>query len=151
MSVAIKQNSEFTKSELSSSAQIAFYDYWQSLKHGKSMPSRDDFDPMAIPSSLPYIVVMDVTPNQPKFKVRLAGSKCGSSHSSKGKYINDMPDMKPVLKLLIKCVETKSPNFYFTTQKRDNGLIRFYSSLIVPFSSDDKNVNYVMACHCPIE
>lgn len=48
--------------------------YWQSLRAGRSMPRRADFDPAAIPPLLPYLMLTDLTGDPPRARYRLVGT-----------------------------------------------------------------------------
>lgn len=151
MNIANRQNFDFSKDDLSSPEQIAFLEYWQLIRGEKPMPSRIDFDPMKIPASLPHIVMEDVHHDPLRFKIRLIGSKCNIPGSYLGKYIDEMPEMAPAIKMLRNCIKKKKPYFYFDTITMKSGVVRYYSSLVVPFSKDGSDVNILMACHCLID
>ncbi len=151
MGVAIKQNFDFAKVDLSSAAQVAFYDYWQEIRGDRLMPSKADFDPMRIPQSLPYIVMEGVYYDPLRFKIRLIGSKCKTPNSYLGKFINDIPEIQGVEGLLAESVRTKKPYFYYNDFRLDNGIVKVYSSLVLPFSEDGDTVTIIMACQCMIE
>lgn len=152
MSIAVKQNLDFSKDELSSPAQIVFYDYWQQLRAVSLMPTRASFNPMKIPSSLPYIIMVDIEREPTRFRARLMGSKCGTPNKYLGRVLNnDIPELQNDAEMFKKCIDTKSPYFYFDKITLNNGIVKQYSSLVLPFSADGEAVNIVMACHCPIE
>lgn len=151
MNIAIRQNFDFSKGDLSSPEQIAFLEYWQLIKGEKSMPSRVDFDPMKIPASLPHIVMEDVHHDPLRFKIRLIGSKCNIPASYLGKYIDEMPKMNQAIKMLRNCTEMKKPCLYFNTMTLNSAIERHYSLLVLPFSQNGSDVNIFMTCHCLID
>jgi len=48
--------------------------YWQRIRGGRRMPSRQDFDPLDIPQILPYVMLIDVLHEPLDFRFRLLGS-----------------------------------------------------------------------------
>lgn len=140
------QNFDFHENELSSEEQVELYKYWLAIKGNKSMPDRKDFDPMKLPRVLPYIIMNDVFYDPIRFKVRLIGSKCKTPNKFMGKFLNDFPDMKRMTTFLTRGVENKKPYFYFNNAHSEDGIVRLYSSLVLPFSNDDNKINIMMAC-----
>ena len=110
------------------------------------MPSRKDFDPMQIPKVLPFIVMEDVLVNPLRFRIRLIGSKCRTPSKLMGKVLDYFPEMDQVANFLKRGTEMRKPYFYFNILDSDKGYIRHYSSLVLPFSNDDENVNIMMGC-----
>jgi hypothetical protein len=59
-----------------SRAFLEFYEYWLQKSAGKSMPSRDDLDPLDIPRLLPNVFLIDVVSGSPRrFRFRLVGTR----------------------------------------------------------------------------
>lgn len=146
MEKIINQNFDFKIDDLSSSEQMGLYKYWLKIKDGQSMPSRIDFDPMAVPRSLPYIIMEDVLYDPVRFRVRLIGSKCRTHGKFLGKIINDFEEMDHITALLINAVKVKKPYYYQGSFRANDNLIREYSSLVLPFSEDGEEVNIFMGC-----
>lgn len=54
----------------------ALYEYWRSIHPGPGrLPGRAAVDPMAIPQLLPYIMLLDVVGQPPRFRYRLIGTR----------------------------------------------------------------------------
>lgn len=49
--------------------------YWQSKCAGRSMPARNDIDPIDIHRYLPYVTLVDVVEDERRFVYRLVGTK----------------------------------------------------------------------------
>ena len=145
------QDAGFSVGDLSSAAQVLFYNYWLDIRGSRQMPSRSDFDPMKIPSVLPYVIMKDVFYGPTRFKLRLIGSKCKVPNSYLGRFIDETPQIKSMQKMLDICIGLKKPYFYVNDISLDGNFAKVYSSLVLPFSHDDKNVNILMACHCSID
>ena len=52
-----------------------FWDYWNSKRGARPMPSRRDIEPTEIPDLLPYIVLTEVLREPPFLRYRLVGTK----------------------------------------------------------------------------
>lgn len=52
----------------------ALYDYWRSVHPAGALPGRQHIDPMAIPSLLPHLWMLDVQRNPLRFRFRLIGT-----------------------------------------------------------------------------
>ena len=52
----------------------ALYSHWQALRHGRAMPTRQDFDPMQIPALLPFVILYGVG-KAGDYTVRLVGEE----------------------------------------------------------------------------
>lgn len=50
------------------------YDYWDGKRAGRAMPARPDLDPVDIPELLPHLILLDVTYDPMRFRVRLYGT-----------------------------------------------------------------------------
>lgn len=142
------QNFDFSLEELSTHEQRGLYEYWLEIKGSSGLPSRKLFNPMTLPSALPYIVMMDVLENERKFKIRLIGSKTKVPSHFMGKYVNDFPQFWRNVEMLTQGVRYRKPYFYKNSGTVEDDIIRNYSSLVLPFSEDGERVNIMMACLC---
>jgi len=53
----------------------AIWEYWNSLRGDRPMPTRADIDPGKIPKLLPYIALYTVLPDRGGFTIRLVGEE----------------------------------------------------------------------------
>lgn len=54
----------------------SLYDHWLSIHPGGGkLPSRRDFDPMAVPQLLPHILLLDAEGRPPRFRYRVIGTR----------------------------------------------------------------------------
>jgi len=122
--------------------------YWEGKRGDRAMPSRGDIDPSEIVSFLPYIMLVDVVPDERRFVYRLVGT---GEVEVRG---ND-PTGKPVaeayfaasadgaLKNYEAVCRTRAPLYevdHFQVVDRYVG----ESNLFLPLSDDDETVNMVM-------
>jgi hypothetical protein len=75
-------------SELAFRAQLIMreqrdlYDYWRECAQSRSIPSRFDIDPVAIPHLLPGLSLLDAGPNLDSLRYRLAGTRVGEIYGA---------------------------------------------------------------------
>lgn len=55
--------------------QRQLYDYWLERAGDRSMPARKDISPVDFPRLLPGVSLVDVAPEDERFRVRLAGTR----------------------------------------------------------------------------
>ena len=53
---------------------LTLYQYWDSKRAGRPMPTRADIDPTEIPTLLPFILLIDVLDGGADFRYRLVGT-----------------------------------------------------------------------------
>ena len=105
---------------------------------------------MQIPKSLPFLIMEEVFNDPLRFKIRLIGSKCKTPGNYLGKFTNEILEMKDITEIFVKALDFKKPYFYFNSVKHSIDNFELYSSLVLPFSKDDENINILMACQCQI-
>lgn len=49
--------------------------YWTAIRGGRRFPARSDFDPIDIPSLLPFVSLVEVRDGTPRFVYRVVGTK----------------------------------------------------------------------------
>ena len=128
-----------------------FAEYWISIHPGDRLPSRADFDPIDIPSLLPHLVLVDVTPDPIRFMVRLQGTDVtrAMQRELKGCYLDEaFPDFEQSLPHLdrVHVVETALP-----IHRIGRASIQFaldyapVERLHLPLSSDGATVDKVIS------
>ena len=72
--------------------QRDLYDYWLSCAKDRSIPSRDDIHPSHFPKLLPYISLIDVCPEEKRFRIRLAGTRLRDIYDREitGRYLDEL-------------------------------------------------------------
>ncbi|MEQ8332658.1 PAS domain-containing protein [Nisaea sp.] len=68
-----------------------FAEYWMSIHPGDHLPSRTNFDPIHIPLLLPHLVLVDVTRDPVRFRVRVQGTDVTRAmrRELKGTYLDE--------------------------------------------------------------
>ncbi len=62
--------------------QRELYDYWRACGQSRSIPSRFDIDPVAIPHLLPGLSLLDTGLNLDSLRYRLAGTRVGAIYGA---------------------------------------------------------------------
>ena len=118
--------------------------YWLSCCGDRAMPSRADFQPQGIRRHLSLVSLYDVTGDERKFQVRLAGTGLREIYQRDltGLVKSELP--KGLISPLKRVVKTAKPAqgvSQVDNTERDD-LIQFW--LRMPLSNDGKRVNMVL-------
>jgi hypothetical protein len=124
------------------------YDYWHQTRGTRRMPSRAQVDPGEIRFVLGYLMLIDVIHQPAKFRVRLQGTEVSSWLGSDltGKMLDEMPsaDLRSLIgEHLAQCIALRVP-LYHAGRHVLNGMPRHYSTLVLPLSADDRNVDKLL-------
>ena len=114
------------------------------------MPSRGDFDPIAVPPILPHLSLMEVVHGEPmRFRVRLMGTALVERFGENtGRYLDEVgfgDSYEAVAEAYKACVRTGRPQFSETEYWTDTRRYFRVSRLVLPLSENDKAVNMVLA------
>jgi hypothetical protein len=130
---------------------IRLYDYWQSKRRGRPMPSRADIDPIELRSLVYHVVLYDVVEPGRLYRIRLVGQAIVDfvGVNNTGKLAEDgMPPeaAKRMIEILNGVVTTRSPRFragqaYWHRDKS----YRTYEACFLPLSSDEVTVDKILA------
>ena len=105
------------KEQCTSEKAKRLYDYWDSRRQGRKMPSRRDIDPTEIWSLLPNIHLSDWFTNPDRIRYRLAGTELVASigREISGRWLaefhTDPSDLEETLSLYRKVAATGEPVF----------------------------------------
>lgn len=126
------------------------YEYWDSKRRGRPMPSRADIDPVEMRDLLPGIILIDVVHNPTRLTYRLVGTDEVEVRGN-----------NPTGKDVRENVFAVTPEFGFETYRlaAEQGLVIYdqepwaspnprlseLASVVMPLSSDGQTVNMLMA------
>ncbi len=126
------------------------YEYWDSKRRGRAMPSRADIDPSEIRDLLPGIILIDVARNPFRLTYRLVGTE---EVEARG--------YDPTGKDVKEHVFAVTPDYGFETYRlsAEDGVVTYdqepwaspnprlceVGSVVMPLSDDGKIVNMLMA------
>jgi hypothetical protein len=136
--------------QLTNPALLEVYDYWSSLRRGRHMPARKDFDPLTIPQRLPNLMLIDVFHDPLRLRYRLIGTRvvAASAEDRTGKYFDDVSFFRihpEVLDHYRTMIERAVPLYSLEPfLNRMNNMSYQAERLMLPLSGDDKTVDMVM-------
>lgn len=128
----------------------ALHEYWQSIHPERGLPGRAHFDPVDIPSLLPYLVLLDVQQEPLRFRYRLIGTHVEKLREGDhtGRWLDELHpgfNQQQVFKHLRIVVDEKTPvwrkgipDFH----SRKNFRLREHASF--PLAADGETVDMVL-------
>jgi hypothetical protein len=123
--------------------------YWQSKLQGRRAPRREDILPEELGKLLPWVILLEVVGEPPRFRVRLAGTGVVREYGAEmtGKFLDDL-DMGAALDRSLedhrRAVREFRPvvgTFDFKTQ---DGRWMSYERITLPLSADGETVNMLL-------
>jgi hypothetical protein len=72
--IAVANEASQSSDEITHPTLVAIYRYWDAKRRGRAMPQRADIDPSEIVRLLPYVFMVDVAHDPPRFRYRLIGT-----------------------------------------------------------------------------
>ncbi len=127
----------------------ALYEYWDTVRGRRTMPSRQDIDPAAIPKILPYIIMYNVVVGT-GYTVRLVGEEVVNfvGRNLTGQVagsIMEPPAAKLIVQILDAVANGRAPKFragkaHWHPAKAH----RDFEACFLPLSSNDKTVDIIL-------
>ena len=138
----------------------AIYQYWDSKRAGREMPSRADLDPADLKPHLPQIVLLDVVQDPLRFRYRLVGTEVtrvrrGTSKSDPtGTYVDEVTHHQGTSAILAhyrRVVLERKPSLDHGTYTPDpeRPWARF-TRLVMPLSKNGTTVDMLMVMLVPV-
>jgi hypothetical protein len=126
------------------------YAYWDVKRAGRRFPARRDIDPVDLSFVLGWIILLDVTYDPLRFRVRLYGSELAArtEHDLTGVYADEHPwpeFSNYVQSTWTEVVASGKPNHGFFDRTLDNRKLRF-EALRLPLSSDGERIDMLLVC-----
>jgi hypothetical protein len=129
----------------------AVYDYWNGLRGTRAMPTRGDFDPVAIPRLLPHLILYGVAP-EGGYTVRLVGEEViqfAGRNAAGGPAGATMPpaSAEVLINILDAVTSERAPKFRAGKAHwhPDKGH-RAFEACFLPLSADGETVTGVVGC-----
>jgi len=114
----------------------ALFAYWQAARGDAAAPLVTALDPLKLPrEALPYLGILDVEGDPPKFRTRLMGTRFveASGEDLTGRLVDELPGIEPQLVRFRWAVEHRRPYFVSSPLTwSDKDFIR-YDALGLPF------------------
>lgn len=126
--------------------------YWLKIKGDLLMPCREDLNPIDIPHLLSAIWMADIVEgDEVHFKVRLFGTDLVRAFQREGTSmeLDDVSFTGEIIERFANLVKTKQPYYLVCDFPIESEDFNHYSTLTLPMSSDNKNVDIIISyVHC---
>jgi hypothetical protein len=140
-------NPNFTVNDFTTDLQKDLFDYWNSIRGDRAMPSRQDFNPVDIPHVLPILVMSEVHYDPLRFKIRLWGTENVkfSGKDLTGLWFHEQDYASEVEKRYCWIIENRKP--YLVLADMDWSIRDYnkYTALVLPFSSDGEKIDIILS------
>lgn len=139
------------RAALSDHGLLTFYEYWESLRGNREMPSRKDIDPLQVPRGyLPSIMLVDVLYEPQRYRYRLVGSNivAATGENRTGRYFDEVswfrehPGVQPQYEAAVKTGQplySVEPFTNFISQAAYE-----VDRLLLPLSDDGRRVDTLL-------
>jgi hypothetical protein len=118
------------------------YEYWDSKRAGRAMPARSDLDPIEIPDLLRHLILLDITHDPLRFRVRLYGTGVAElrGHDLTGRFLYEdglTPIGQQTRPWNVRTVEDRQPHYTVGdyTDISDGRIGSFYASFEIRVGS----------------
>lgn len=131
-----------------SDKQRGLFEYWVKIRGDRHMPSRQDLNPMDIPHLLSGIWMADVSGGEkPTFKVRLFGTDLVQALHLEGTnlQLDQISFAKDIIRRLTALIKTKKAYYYKAKLPIESEDYNYYTTLTLPMSSDNENVDIIIS------
>jgi hypothetical protein len=125
------------------------YADWAARRRARSMPARDDFDPLDLKYALGKLLLVDVLYRPLQFRFRLIGTELvdRAGFDLTGKSLDAYPN--PEFRALMRqhytaVVETRRPLRSVETNLVLDGRVRRYEALLLPLAADCETVDMLL-------
>jgi hypothetical protein len=123
--------------------------YWRSKCGERAMPARRDFDPVEVPTLLPYVMLYDVLDAPLDFRYRLIGTEARSllARDYTGKRFSEVPGKGSGSVVWDNCAQVvlgKAPFSRVPPYIGPERFLRRCENLLMPFSDDGATVNMIL-------
>lgn len=132
----------------------AFYDYWRGLPHERGLPGRHHVDPLAIPSLLQWLLLIDIEALIPKakFRYRLAGTGVVRLFGREFTGLTDseaFPNRAAQLTSdYLSVVNQRSPVYDHVSVPTPGREYRSLERLMCPLAADGQTINMLIGIVC---
>jgi hypothetical protein len=123
--------------------------YWQSKLKGRKAPRREDILPEELGKLLPWVILLEVVGEPPRFRVRLAGTGVVREYGAEmtGKFLDDL-DMGAARDRSLedhrRAVREHRPVVGTFDFKTRDGRWMSYERITLPLSADGETVNMLL-------
>jgi hypothetical protein len=125
------------------------FDYWESKRGGRKMPSRADIDPLDLGFIIGNLILVDVIAEAPLgFRIRLHGTNLSErvGYELTGKMLEEMPQVEfsELTRLSFTKVSNTGRPLHARRDRMLDGKARRYETIVLPLSSDNAVVEMIL-------
>jgi hypothetical protein len=130
----------------------ALYAYWDDRRGGRIMPARSDLDPVDIPDLLRHLILLDVTHDPLRFRVRLYGTEIAerAGRDPTGKTFDELYAgvyLETAKQTYEDILVSRAPHFSQRVFPIGDGTSELrYDRLILPFAKDGQTIDSFLLC-----
>ena len=129
--------------------QVRAYNYWASLLADRAYPSVEDLDLDNIDDFGPHSVLLDFTAGVENPAIAFLGEKlrAESQIEEEVHYINEVPGRSLLSRLTdhyLQIIANRSPIGFEAEFVNDRGVTIMYRGILLPFSTDDDSIDFIM-------
>ena len=127
----------------------AIYEYWDSKRRGRRMPSRSDIDPVEMKPWLTHLQLIDVSHNPRRMTYRLVGEIDVSfrGYNPTGQSVEEGLigfSAEETLRNYDIVITERTVLYDWSDYVSRSGFLRSQEELLLPLSNDDELVNMIM-------
>ena len=125
------------------------FDYWESKRGARKMPSRADIDPLDLAFVIGNVILIDVIAGSPLgFRIRLHGTNLTErvGYELTGKMLDELPqaEFRDLARLSFTKVAATAEPLHALNDRILDGQVRRYETIILPMSSDGSQVDMLL-------
>ncbi|HEX6442547.1 MAG TPA: PAS domain-containing protein [Stellaceae bacterium] len=125
------------------------FDYWDSKRGARKMPSRADLDPLDLAFIIGNVILIDVIAGSPPgFRIRLHGTNLTErvGYELTGKMLDELPqaEFRELARLSFSKVAAIGEPLHALNDRLLDGQTRRYETIILPMSSDGSRVDMLL-------
>lgn len=124
------------------------YRYWEQSRGRRRMPGRADFDPAAIRTALPHLLLLDIVDG--RFRYRLVGTQVSAdigrdmTGTFAGSHVHPPGYAQAIIDLYERVRRSGRPLFALADYETPAGVIQALSRLLLPLGADGRNVDMIL-------
>lgn len=128
--------------------QVRAYNHWASLLDNRNFPSIEDLDPEALPDFGPYSVLLDFTGGLENPAIQYLGEKLAKECGAEGPIdtLSDVPSRSLLSRITdhyMQILANQAPIGFEAEFVNQRELTILYRGILLPFSSDDDNIDFI--------
>jgi len=125
------------------------YEYWETKRGERAMPSRADLDPIEMTFVIGNIILVDVIDGDPlRFRIRLHGTNLSQrvGYELTGKMLDDLPvnEFRQLAQESFARVASSGEPTYGRRDRAIDGRFARYETVIMPLSGDGTSVDRLL-------